>query len=60
MQGQVEENVTRAATIQIENLVGSVIRTTAEEQIQQAVQQLIPKIAETQIKAEIARLTEAA
>ncbi len=60
VQGQVEENVTRAATIQIENLVGSVIRTTAEEQIQQAVQQLIPQIAETQIKAEIARLTEAA
>lgn len=59
-QRQVEENVNHEATARIEKLVEAAVRTTAEEQMQQAVQQLIPSIAETQIKAEIARLSEAA
>lgn len=60
IEGQIREDIERIATAQTETLAADIIRAAAEAQIQQAVQKLIPTLAEDQIKAEIARLTRAA
>ena len=57
---QVLEEMKEATTKQTKSFAEDMIRTVAAEQIQQTVEKLVPSIAEDQIKAEIARLTEAA
>lgn len=57
---QVEHSIKSETVAQIEKLVGEIVRAEADERIRNAVETLVPTIAETQIKAEIARLTEAA
>ena len=41
-------------------MVEELVRAAAREQIEEAVQRLVPGLAEAQIKAELARLTAAA
>ena len=41
-------------------MVETLVLTTARELVEQAVQRLVPDLAEEQIKAEITRLTQAA
>ena len=57
---QVQETIKQAATAQSEKLAEDMVRAAADEQIQQAVEKLVPTLLERQIKAEIARLTETA
>ena len=58
IEGQVQEEIKRAATAQAEKLAEEIVRAAADEQIQKSVQTLVPAIVEEQIKAEITRLTE--
>lgn len=60
IEGQVQEEIKQAATAESEKLAADAVRAAADEQIQQAVQKLVPTIVERQIKAEIARLTQTA
>jgi CheY-like chemotaxis protein len=60
METQIQEHVKQATTEQTDKLAADVIRIVAEEQILTTVQRLIPTLVEEQIKAEIARLTQAA
>ena len=57
---QVENRIRQETVAQVEKLVGEIVRAEAGGRIRSAVENLVPTIAETQIKAEIARLTEAA
>lgn len=59
MDGDVREELKKAALEQTEQLAGDVIKAAAHEQIQTTVEQLIPSMVEEQIKAEIRRLTQA-
>jgi plasmid stability protein len=49
-----------AATAETKKLATDVVRTIAEDQIRTSVQMVAPSIVEEQIRAEIARLTDAA
>ena len=60
IEGQVQEEIKQAAAAQTEKLAADVVRAAADEQIQQAVEKLVPTIVERQIKAEIDRLIQAA
>ncbi len=58
--GQVQEEIQKAAAAQTEKLAEDLVRSAAKDEVQQAVQTLVPSIAEEQIKSEIQRLTKAA
>jgi CheY-like chemotaxis protein len=60
IEGQVQDEIKRAATAQSETLAVDLVRAAADEQIQRAVEKLVPTIVERQIKAEITRLIQAA
>jgi hypothetical protein len=49
-----------AATAETKKLATDVVRTIAEDQIRTSVQMVAPSIVEEQLRAEIARLTDAA
>lgn len=55
----VKEEIQQAAAKQTAGMVDALVRTTAREQVEEAVQRLVPDLAEEQIKAEITRLTQA-
>ncbi len=50
----------QAAAKQTSGMAEALVRTTAQEQVEQAVLRLVPNLAEEQIKAEITRLIRAA
>jgi len=56
----VKEEIQQAAVKQTSGIVEALVLATAREQVEQAVRRLVPDLAEEQIKAEIARLTQAA
>lgn len=56
----VKKEIEQAAAKQAADIVEGVVRTTAEQQIEQTVLKLVPSIAEEQVKTEIQRLTAAA
>jgi len=58
--GQIQEEVRKAASREIEKLAEELVRVTANDQVRQTVQQVVPDIAEEQIRTEIKRLSEAA
>jgi CheY-like chemotaxis protein len=60
IEGLVQEEIKRAATAESEKLTADLVRSAANEQIQEAVQKLVPPIVEREIKAEITRLIQAA
>jgi CheY-like chemotaxis protein len=60
IEGQVQREIKLAAEELTGKLSAEIIRAAADVQIEQAVQRLIPAIAEEQIKAEITRLSAAA
>ena len=60
IEGQVQDEIKEAATAQTEKLAADLVRAAAYEQIQEAIQKLVPTIVERQIRAEIARLIETA
>ena len=60
IEGLVKEEIQQAAAKQTAETVEGLVRATAREQVEQAVQRLVPDLAEAQIKAEITRLTKAA
>ena len=57
---EVRTQLKEAATAETKKLATDVVRTIAEDQIRTSVQMVAPSIVEEQIRAEIARLTEAA
>jgi len=57
---EVRAQLKEAATAETKKLATDVVRTIAEDQIRTSVQMIAPSIVEEQIRAEIARLTEAA
>jgi DNA-binding response OmpR family regulator len=59
IEGLVKEEIQQAAVKQTSGMA-ELVRATVKEQIEQTVQRLVPNLAEEQIKAEIARLTQAA
>ena len=56
----VKEEIRQAALQQAPLIADDVVRTTAEQVVEQAVQRVVPELAEQQIKAELSRLTAAA
>lgn len=60
IEGQVQNTIKQAATTQSEKLAADVVRAAADEQIQHAVEKLVPGIVERHIKAEITRLIQSA
>ena len=54
----VRDEVHRVTQAQVTELTDRVVRTTAERTVEQAVQQIVPGVAELQIKAELTRLLE--
>jgi len=56
----VKKEIQQAAAKQTAGMVETLVLTTARELVEQAVQRLVPDLAEEQIKAEITRLTQAA
>lgn len=57
---QVQEEIRKAATTQTTKLAEELVRVAAKDQVQQTVQDVVPRIAEEQIKSELKRLTKAA
>jgi CheY-like chemotaxis protein len=57
---EVRAQLKEAATAETKKLATDVVRTIAEDQIRTSVQMVAPSIVEEQIRAEIARLTDAA
>ena len=57
---EVRAQLKEVATAETKKLATDVVRTIAEDQIRTSVQMVAPSIVEEQIRAEIARLTEAA
>ena len=60
IEGQVGDEIKLAAAVQTEKLAADLVRTAANEQLQETVQKLVPTILERLIKAEITRLIQAA
>jgi DNA-binding response OmpR family regulator len=60
LEGLIKEEIHQAAAKQTAGIAEALVRTTAQEQVEQAVLRLVPNLAEEQIKAEIVRLTQAA
>jgi len=58
--GQIRDEIRKAAAEQAEALADTLVRTTAEEQVKKTVLKIVPSIAEDQIKSEIKRLSAAA
>lgn len=56
----VKKDIQQAVAKQTAGMVETLVLATAQEQVEKAVQRLVPDLAEEQIKAEIARLTQAA
>jgi CheY-like chemotaxis protein len=59
LEGLIKEEI-RAAAKQTSGIAEALVRTTAQEQVEQAVLRLVPDLAQEQIKAEITRLIRAA
>jgi CheY-like chemotaxis protein len=59
-EGLVKEEIQQAAAKQTAGMAETLVRVTAQEQVEQAILRLVPNLAEEQIKAEIVRLTQAA
>ena len=60
LEGLIKEEIQQAAAKQAVEMTETLVRTTAREEVKQAVSRLVPNLAEEQIKAEITRLTKAA
>ena len=60
IEGLVKEEIQHSAAKQTSEMTEALVRATAQEQVEQAVLKLVPNLAESQIKAEILRLTQAA
>ncbi len=60
LEGLIKEEIQQAAAKQAAEMTETLVRTTAREEVKQAVSRLVPNLAEEQIKAEITRLTKAA
>ena len=60
LEGLIKEEIQQAAAKQAAEMTETLVRTTAREEVKQAVSRLVPNLAEEQIKAEITRLTRAA
>ena len=60
IEGQVQDEIRKAATTQVELLAESIIRDAANDQMHRMIQDIVPGIAEEQIKIELKRLTKAA
>ena len=60
LEGLAKEEIQQAAAKKTSEMAEALVRTTAHEQVEQAVLRLVPDLAEEQIKAEITRLTQAA
>ncbi len=56
----IKDEIHQAAAKQTAGMAEVLVQATAREQVEQAVLRLVPNLAEEQIKAEIARLTQAA
>ena len=59
IEGLVKEEIQHSAAKQTSEMTEALVRATAQEQVEQAVLKLVPNLAESQIKAEILRLTQA-
>ena len=59
LEGLIKEEI-QAAAKQTSGIAEALVRTTAQEQVEQAVLRLVPDLAQEQIKAEITRLIRAA
>jgi response regulator RpfG family c-di-GMP phosphodiesterase len=57
---EMKEEIRKAAEAKTETLAEDLIRSAANDQVQQTVQRLVPGIAEEHVKNELRRLTEAA
>jgi len=57
---EITREIRKAATEKTEALAEDLVRTAANDQVQQTVLELVPGIAEEQVKNELKRLTEAA
>ena len=60
IEGLVKEEIQQAVATQSSEMVEALVLVAVREQVEQAVQGLVPELAEEQIKAEITRLTKAA
>lgn len=56
----VQDEIRQATLTQAPLLADDIVRSTAEQAVQQSVQRIVPELAEQHIKAELARLTEGA
>jgi hypothetical protein len=54
----VKDEIRQATLTQAPLLADEIVRTTAEPAVEQAVQRIVPQLAEQHIKAELKRLTE--
>jgi rRNA-processing protein FCF1 len=57
---EITQEIRKAATAKAEALAEDLVRAAANNQVQQTVLELVPGIAEEQVKNELKRLTEAA
>jgi CheY-like chemotaxis protein len=60
LEGLIKDEIHQAAAKQTAGIAETLVQAIAREQVEQAVLRLVPNLAEEQIKAEIARLTQAA
>ncbi|MBA5866009.1 MAG: response regulator [Nitrospira sp. CR1.3] len=60
IESEVKEEIRKAAAAKTDSLAEELVRTAANDQVQLTVQQLVPGIAEEQVRNELKRLTEAA
>jgi len=56
----VKDEIRQATLKQAPLLADDIVRATAEQTVEQAVQRIVPELAEQHIKAEIKRLTDGA
>ena len=54
----VKDEIRQATLKQAALLADDIVRATAEQTVEQAVQRMVPELAEQQIRAELKRLTE--
>src|SRR5262245_428731 len=60
IEGQIQEEIRKAAVVQSEQLSDSIIRDAVNDHMRRMVQEIVPGIAEEQIKIELKRLLKAA
>ncbi len=59
MNATIKDEIQKAVLIQAPLLADDIVRATAEQTVEQAVQRIMPELAEQHIKAELKRLTDA-